>query len=122
MRVLIPFPPKGLGTMVTQRKPWPIADMIRMYDSGKSLEALAEVLCSEEWQQYWTQHTGANYYPSQKVVNKVLKKHHVLRGRGAPGERNGSWKGGVLGCGWDMLKGETPLDTLRRMERERRFT
>jgi hypothetical protein len=38
------------------------------------------------------------------------------------GERTGSWKGGVLGCGWDMLPGETPLDTLRRMERERRFT
>lgn len=38
------------------------------------------------------------------------------------GEQTGSWKGGVLGCGWDMLPGETPLDTLRRMERERRFT
>lgn len=95
MRVSIPFPPKGLDTMATQRKPWPIADMIRMYDSGKSLDELAEALCSEEWQKYWIQHTGANYYPSQKVVNKVMKKHHVLRGRGAPGERNGSWKGGV---------------------------
>jgi hypothetical protein len=81
--------------MAIQSKPWPIADMIRMYDSGKSLDELAGVLRSEEWQKYWIQHTGANYYPSQKVVNKVMKKHHILRGRGAPGERNGSWKGGV---------------------------
>ncbi|MGE4193041.1 MAG: hypothetical protein AB7E51_06610 [Pseudodesulfovibrio sp.] len=37
------------------------------------------------------------------------------------GERTGSWKGGVVGCGYDMKDGETPLDTLRRMERERVF-
>ncbi len=37
------------------------------------------------------------------------------------GERSGSWKGGCLGCGYDMHKGETWIDTLRRMEREREF-
>lgn len=37
------------------------------------------------------------------------------------GERTGSWKGGVTGCGYDMLPSETPLQTLRRMERERTF-
>ena len=37
------------------------------------------------------------------------------------GERTGSWKGGVVGCGCTMLPGETALDTLRRMERERVF-
>lgn len=37
------------------------------------------------------------------------------------GEGTGSWKGGVLGCGTDLKKGETPLDALRRMERERKF-
>jgi hypothetical protein len=37
------------------------------------------------------------------------------------GERTGSWKGGCTGCGYDMLPGETPLDTLRRMEKERKF-
>jgi hypothetical protein len=37
------------------------------------------------------------------------------------GERSGSWKGGVLGCSYDMLSGESPLDALRRMERERKF-
>lgn len=37
------------------------------------------------------------------------------------GERTGSWKGGCTGCGYQMLAGESPLDTLRRMERERKF-
>lgn len=81
--------------MAKPRKPWPIDEMIRLYDSGKSLEEVADVLCSAEWQEYWIRETGENYYPTQKVVNKVLKKHHILRGRGAPGDRNGSWKGGV---------------------------
>jgi hypothetical protein len=37
------------------------------------------------------------------------------------GERSGSWKGGCTGCSYEMRKGETPLETLRRMERERKF-
>lgn len=37
------------------------------------------------------------------------------------GERAGSWKGGCVGCGYDMLPDETPQECLRRMERERRF-
>lgn len=38
------------------------------------------------------------------------------------GERSGTWKGGVIGCGYEMRRGETPLDALRRMERERVFS
>lgn len=37
------------------------------------------------------------------------------------GERSGSWKGGTLGCGYTMLKGESIEDCLRRMEKERKF-
>lgn len=33
----------------------------------------------------------------------------------------GSWKGGVVGCNYQMHPNETPLMTLRRMERERTF-
>lgn len=40
---------------------------------------------------------------------------------GEVGERSCSWKGGTIGCGYSMLDGETPLQTLRRMERERVF-
>ena len=37
------------------------------------------------------------------------------------GERRGSWKGGCTGCDYEMRRGETPLETLRRMQRDRRF-
>jgi len=38
------------------------------------------------------------------------------------GEGTGSWKGGVTGCGYDMLDDELPLECLRRMESERKFS
>lgn len=37
------------------------------------------------------------------------------------GEEAGSWKGGCTGCGYKMLPGETPAETLKRMESERKF-
>jgi hypothetical protein len=37
------------------------------------------------------------------------------------GERAGSWKGGCLGCGYDLYPDETPHEALRRMERDRKF-
>jgi len=37
------------------------------------------------------------------------------------GEKSGSWKGGVLGCSYTMYPGETPLQTLRRMQVERKL-
>lgn len=37
------------------------------------------------------------------------------------GERSGSWKGGTTGCGYSMRPGEMPIDTLRRMQRDRKF-
>ena len=37
------------------------------------------------------------------------------------GGRAGSWKGGCIGCGYTMKRGERPVDALRRMQRERRF-
>jgi hypothetical protein len=40
---------------------------------------------------------------------------------GEVGERTGSWKGGTIGCGYDLLPGETPEQCLRRMETEREF-
>lgn len=37
------------------------------------------------------------------------------------GERTGSWKGGTIGCGYDLRADEAPLECLRRMEKERKF-
>lgn len=38
------------------------------------------------------------------------------------GEGSGSYKGGVLGCGYEMKPGESALECLRRMEAERTFS
>ena len=38
------------------------------------------------------------------------------------GEGTGSWKGGVLGCGYDLLPDESAHECLIRMERERKFS
>jgi len=38
------------------------------------------------------------------------------------GEGSGSWKGGVIGCSYDLLPGESVEECLRRMEKERIFT
>lgn len=37
------------------------------------------------------------------------------------GERAGSWKGGCTGCGYELRRGESPLECLKRMESERVF-
>jgi hypothetical protein len=37
------------------------------------------------------------------------------------GEKVDTWKGGCVGCGYEMKPGESMEDTLRRMERERKF-
>lgn len=37
------------------------------------------------------------------------------------GERTGSWKGGCIGCGWEMLPDESPEQALRRMGAVRKF-
>jgi len=37
------------------------------------------------------------------------------------GRKKGSWKGGCVGCGYDLLPDEDPLDCLKRMEAERVF-
>jgi hypothetical protein len=38
------------------------------------------------------------------------------------GEEVGTWKGGTVGCGWDWRHDESALESLRRMERERKFS
>lgn len=63
---------------------------------------------SRRWTRFWI--------PCQKTRTTI-----DVRFSGEVGERAGSWKGGTIGCGHEMKKGETPLETLRRMEKERSF-
>jgi len=37
------------------------------------------------------------------------------------GERSGSWKGGTVGCSYELRPNETPRECLKRMERDRKF-
>ena len=37
------------------------------------------------------------------------------------GKDKGSWKGGCMGCGYDLLPDETPMNCIKRMEKEREF-
>ena len=37
------------------------------------------------------------------------------------GEETGSWKGGVIGCSYDLLNNETPEQALRRLEQEKNY-
>lgn len=47
---------------------------------------------------------------------KLIRKSIWIEFDGEVGERSGSWKGGTIGCGNDLLPGETPEQCLRRLE------
>lgn len=89
---------------------------------------------------HFEEHPYTYTLASGEVQNRtatVSKRRHVLRRRWGwwkwikesihvefsdeVGERTGSWKGGTIGCGYDLRPGETLLECLRRMERERSF-
>ena len=65
-----------------------------------------------EWRPLWFKWTSLFSRVSKDIEIEFDKE---------VGERKGSWKGGCLGCGYEMKEGETPLETLRRMEIERKF-
>jgi hypothetical protein len=53
--------------------------------------------------------------------NGLVKKEIEVDFSEDIGEGRGTYKGGVVGTGYIMLENETPLQTLRRMEREKPF-
>lgn len=55
------------------------------------------------------------------LPSSLLRKSIDVEFDGEVGERTGTWKGGTLGCSYEMKQDETPLGTLRRMEQERKF-
>lgn len=83
-------------------------------ESGKVQNRIATIKVDErEWRRRWLM-----WAP---IFNRVRTTIDV-EFDGEVGERSGSWKGGTIGCGYDLLPKETPLQCLRRMERERKFT
>jgi hypothetical protein len=82
-------------------------------DKSDNTEVNATISVSEmEWRPLWFQWTG--------LFSKIKRTIDVEFDKGVGGEK-GSWKGGVYGCGYELKKGETPFDCLKRMETERIF-
>lgn len=81
--------------------------------SGEIQEVLATIKVEErEWRQLWLKWTSFN--------NRVRKTIDVDF-NDEVGEKRGTWKGGCTGCNYLMKHGELPIQTLRRMEKERKF-
>ncbi|CAH2606189.1 conserved protein of unknown function (plasmid) [Rhodovastum atsumiense] len=82
-------------------------------DSGEVQEVTATIAVEErEWRLSWLR-----WLPWVRRVSRTIE---VSFSDGV-GEQRGSWKGGTVGCSYEMQRGETPAECLRRMQRERRF-
>jgi len=82
-------------------------------DSGEIQERQATIRVKEmEWRR-----KGWMWSP---FLNQVIRSIDVQFDKEV-GERTGSWKGGTVGCGYEMLPNESPYQCLKRMEQERKF-
>lgn len=82
--------------------------------NGTIQKRLATVYAEErEWRWRWF-----TWLPYPRMIRRSIN----ISFNGEVGEGTGSWKGGTVGCGWDILQGESMLDGLRRMEKERKFS
>jgi len=80
---------------------------------GTIQDVTAEIRVEErEWRWKWL-----TWLPFPKSVSRTID----IKFSDEVGPERGSWKGGVMGCSYKMRDGELPEQTLRRMERERRF-
>lgn len=77
--------------------------------SGEVQDRTATIFVSREVRRLnWTPITRTAHYIEVEFSDEV-------------GERSGSWKGGTIGCSYQMRPDETPRQCLKRMEQERRF-
>lgn len=65
-----------------------------------------------EWRRKWLKWTKLG-----RTVNRYIE----IEFDGEVGKGKGSWKGGCVGCSYNLLPGETPEECIKRMERERKF-
>lgn len=81
--------------------------------SGEVQKREATITVEErEWRWHWLKWLG---YPRSIQTTIAVEFNDEV------GERTGSWKGGTIGCGYELKRWESPLECLRRMERERKF-
>lgn len=82
-------------------------------ESGEIQERTATIQISErEWRWKW--------FKNFKWPCKISRSIDV-RFNDEVGERTGSWKGGCIGCGWDLREGQTPKEALENMMAFRKF-
>lgn len=65
-----------------------------------------------EWRPKWLTWT--------KLFNSVTRTIDIHFSKEC-GKGKGSWKGGTVGCSYQLLPNEDPLDCLKRMEKERKL-
>ena len=65
-----------------------------------------------EWRQRWLKWTSL-FANVRRVIEVSFSKE--------VGSRKGSWKGGTVGCSYPINKGESALECIKRMEKERTF-
>jgi hypothetical protein len=83
-------------------------------NNGEVQGRICDVTVTErEWRPKWFKWTS--YFAHKRRVIDIEFNAEV-------GEKTGSWKGGCLGCSWDLLPGETIKNSLMRMEKERKFS
>lgn len=81
--------------------------------SGEAQNRTATLRVEErEWRQRWLKWT--------RLFSKIRRSINVDFNKEV-GEETGSWKGGCTGCGYDIIDPELPFQTLKRMEKERKF-
>lgn len=79
--------------------------------NGRVQNRIATIRCVERM--IW----GWKWFPWKRFVRTSID----VKFNNEVGEKSGSWKGGCIGCSYDMLPNETPEQCLRRMEKEREF-
>lgn len=81
--------------------------------SGEAQERTATIKVHEmEWRWRWFQ-----WLPFPRKISRTID----VKFSDEVGERSGSWKGGCIGCGYELRYDETPQECLRRMEHDRKF-
>lgn len=95
---------------VAWRETYPYRYLLR---SGEFQDRQATIVVEErEWRWRWF-----TWLPFPRGIERSIDvsfDHEV-------GEKSGSWKGGVMGCGYTLRPHETPKECLKRMERDRKF-
>lgn len=88
-------------------------DYTYVLNSGEIQKRIANIkIVEREWRPRWFMWT--KLFSKKRRVIEVQFNDEV-------GEESGTWKGGCMGCNYEIREGEAPFETLRRMEKERKF-